>query len=67
MAELVAIFFAIKRIIQAISMIIAIVVGFRIYRKWNGGEDIEENLYYWFFGLLSTTIAVELIIKLFKL
>ncbi len=67
MAELVAIFFAVKRIIQAITMIIAIVVGFRIYRKWNGGEDIEENLYCWFFGLLSTTIAVELITKLFKL
>ncbi|AFK05588.1 hypothetical protein Emtol_0321 (plasmid) [Emticicia oligotrophica DSM 17448] len=67
MAELISIFFAVKRIIQAITMIIAIVVGFRIYRKWNGGEDIEESIYYWFFGLISTTIAVELVARLFKL
>lgn len=67
MAELISIFFAVKRIVQAITMIIAIVVGFRIYRKWNGGEDIEESLYHWFFGLLSTTIAIELVTKLFKL
>lgn len=42
-----------------LAMFAALIAGFRIYTRWNRGEDIEQGLLNWFFAL----VLVPLIIK----
>jgi uncharacterized membrane protein len=65
MDELAAIFSGVKQLVTAITFLIGVLVAFRIYRKWNQGDDVEESLYYWLVGLFMASVLINLVSKLF--
>ena len=65
MDELAAVFSGVRQLVTAITFLIGVLVAFRIYRKWNQGEDVEESLYYWLVGLFVASIFINLVAKSF--
>lgn len=65
MDELTAVFSGVRQFVTAITFLIGVIVAFRIYRKWNQGEDVEESLYYWLIGLFVSSIFINLVSKSF--
>jgi len=41
-----------------ISVIASLVAGFRIYQKWNRGDDIESALFLWVGSLVAVGIVI---------
>ena len=41
-----------------ISVIASLIAGFRIYQKWNRGEDVETALFLWVGSLVAVGIIV---------
>lgn len=44
---------------QYLAMFAALIAGFRIFQRWNKGEDIESSLLNWFFGLLFVPFVIQ--------
>lgn len=65
MDELTAVFSGVRQFVTSITFLIGVIVAFRIYRKWNQGEDVEEALYYWLIGLFVSSIFINLVSKSF--
>jgi uncharacterized membrane protein len=65
MEELGSVFNGVKQLAISITFLIGAIVAFRIYRKWNQGEDVEEALYYWVIGLFVCSVLISLVSKLF--
>jgi uncharacterized protein YybS (DUF2232 family) len=67
MDELASVFNGVRHFAVSITFLIGLIVAFRIYRKWNHGEEVEEALYYWVVGLFMCSLLISLVSKLFGL
>jgi hypothetical protein len=65
MDELTAVFSGVRQFVTSITFLIGVIVAFRIYRKWNQGEEVEESIYYWLIGLFVASIFINLVSKSF--